>query len=206
MENKIIFPDDNSGDAFTDLLFNALLGFAFMFFISFALIQKPVDEGNIESKAEFIISVEWEDYHPDDVDLIVEDPQGNIVYFQNKEDGLMHLDRDDRGTLADRLIIDGVNVEYPANQEIITIRGIMAGEYIVNLLHYKANFVVPLKTKVKIEKINPRLEIVYFGDHFLTKTGDELTAVRFFLDEKGNVQDLNFIEKLLITKNGILKQ
>ncbi len=206
MENKIIFPDDNSGDAFTDLLFNALLGFAFMFFISFALIQKPVDEGNIESKAEFIISVEWEDYHPDDVDLIVEDPQGNIVYFQNKEDGLMHLDRDDRGTLADRLIIDGVNVENPANQEIITIRGIMAGEYIVNLLHYKANFVVPLKTKVKIEKINPRLEIVYFGDHFLTKTGDELTAVRFFLDEKGNVQDLNFIEKLLITKNGILKQ
>ena len=206
MENKIIFPDDNSGDAFTDLLFNALLGFAFMFFISFALIQKPVDEGNIESKAEFIISVEWEDYHPDDVDLIVEDPQGNIVYFQNKEDGLMHLDRDDRGTLADRLIIDGVNIENPANQEIITIRGIMAGEYIVNLLHYKANFVVPLKTKVKIEKINPRLEIVYFGDHFLTKTGDELTAVRFFLDEKGNVQDLNFIEKLLITKNGILKQ
>ena len=206
MENKIIFPDDNSGDAFTDLLFNALLGFAFMFFISFALIQKPVDEGNIESKAEFIISVEWEDYHPDDVDLIVEDPQGNIVYFQNKEDGLMHLDRDDRGTLADRLIIDGVNVENPANQEIITIRGIMAGEYIVNLLHYKANFVVPLKTKVKIEKINPRLEIVYFGDHFLTKTGDELTAVRFFLDEKGNVQDLNFIEKLLISKNGILKQ
>ena len=206
MENKIIFPDDNSGDAFTDLLFNALLGFAFMFFISFALIQKPVDEGNIESKAEFIISVEWEDYHPDDVELIVEDTQGNIVYFQNKEDGLMHLDRDDRGTLADRLIIDGVNVENPANQEIITIRGIMAGEYIVNLLHYKANFVVPLKTKVKIEKINPRLEIVYFGDHFLTKTGDELTAVRFFLDEKGNVQDLNFIEKLLITKNGILKQ
>ena len=206
MENKIIFPDDNSGDAFTDLLFNALLGFAFMFFISFALIQKPVDEGNIESKAEFIISVEWEDYHPDDVDLIVEDPQGNIVYFQNKEDGLMHLDRDDRGTLADRLIIDGVNVENPANQEIITIRGIMSGEYIVNLLHYKANFVVPLKTKVKIEKINPRLEIVYFGDHFLTKTGDELTAVRFFLDEKGNVQDLNFIEKLLISKNGILKQ
>ena len=206
MENKIIFPDDNSGDAFTDLLFNALLGFAFMFFISFALIQKPVDEGNIESKAEFIISVEWEDYHPDDVDLIVEDPQGTIVYFQNKEDGLMHLDRDDRGTLADRLIIDGVNIENPANQEIITIRGIMAGEYIVNLLHYKANFVVPLKTKVKIEKINPRLEIVYFGDHFLTKTGDELTAVRFFLDEKGNVQDLNFIEKLLITKNGILKQ
>ena len=85
MRDKVIFNDDSSGDAFTDLLFNALLGFAFMFFISFALIQKPLEDGNIESKAEFIISVEWDDYHPDDVDLIVEDPKGNVVYFQNKE-------------------------------------------------------------------------------------------------------------------------
>ena len=71
LSNKIIFTEDNSGDAFTDLLFNALLGFAFMFFISFSLIQKPLKDGNLESKAEFIISVEWEDYHPDDVDLIL---------------------------------------------------------------------------------------------------------------------------------------
>ena len=46
--------------------------------------------------------------------------------------------------------IDGKNIENPANQEIVTIRGFMAGEYIVNLLHYKANFVIPLKIKVKI--------------------------------------------------------
>ena len=59
LRDKVIFNDDSSGDAFTDLLFNALLGFAFMFFISFALIQKPLEDGNIESKAEFIISVEW---------------------------------------------------------------------------------------------------------------------------------------------------
>ena len=89
LRDKVIFNDDSSGDAFTDLLFNALLGFAFMFFISFALIQKPLEDGNIESKAEFIISVEWDDYHPDDVDLIVEDPKGNVVYFQNKELNLM---------------------------------------------------------------------------------------------------------------------
>ena len=205
LNNKLIVTEDNSGDAFTDLLFNALLGFAFMFFISFALIQKPLEGGNIESKAEFLISVEWEDYHPDDIDLIVEDPRGNVVYFQNQQAGLMHLDRDDRGTLADRLIIDGVNVENPANQEIVTIRGFMAGEYVVNLLHYKAHFSIPLKTKVKVEKINPEVDTVYFGNHFLNETGDELTAVRFFLDEKGNVEDLNYSQKLLITKSGVLK-
>ena len=179
MSKKILSNEVSNGDAFTDLLFNALLGFAFMFFISFALIQKPQDGGKIDSKAEFIISAEWEEYHPDDIDLIVEDPQGNIVYFQRQQAGLMHLDRDDRGTLADRIMIDGVEVENPANQEVVTIRGYMEGEYVVNLLYYKSNFIAPLKVKVKVEKINPRLEVVYFNDFFLKKIGDEITAVRF---------------------------
>jgi len=199
LSKKILFNEDSSGDAFTDLLFNALLGFAFMFFISFALIQSPQDGGNIESKAEFIISAEWEDYHPDDIDLVVEDPRGNIVYFQKQQAGLMHLDRDDRGTLADRIVIDGVELENPSNQEVVTIRGFMAGEYVVNLLYYKSNFVIPLKVKVKIEKINPKLEVVFFGDYFLKKTGEEITAVRFLLDNKGNVIDLNQLPKPIIS-------
>ncbi|MDC0474119.1 hypothetical protein OAN34_00385 [Hyphomicrobiales bacterium] len=199
MSKKILSNEVSNGDAFTDLLFNALLGFAFMFFISFALIQKPQDGGKIDSKAEFIISAEWEEYHPDDIDLIVEDPQGNIVYFQRQQAGLMHLDRDDRGTLADRIMIDGVEVENPANQEVVTIRGYMEGEYVVNLLYYKSNFIAPLKVKVKVEKINPRLEVVYFNDFFLKKIGDEITAVRFILDDKGNVLDLNQLQKPIIS-------
>lgn len=199
MSKKILLSEIGNGDAFTDLLFNALLGFAFMFFISFALIQKPQDGGEIDSKAEFIISAEWEDYHPDDIDLIVEDPKGNIVYFQRQQAGLMHLDRDDRGTLADKIIIDGVEIENPSNQEVVTIRGFMEGEYIVNLLYYKSNFITPLKVKVKVEKINPRLEVVYFNDYFLKKTGDEITAVRFILDDQGSVLDLNQLQKPLIS-------
>jgi len=199
LSKKILSNEVSNGDAFTDLLFNALLGFAFMFFISFALIQKPQDGGKIDSKAEFIISAEWEEYHPDDIDLIVEDPQGNIVYFQRQQAGLMHLDRDYRGTLADRIMIDGVEVENPANQEVVTIRGYMEGEYVVNLLYYKSNFIAPLKVKVKVEKINPRLEVVYFNDFFLKKIGDEITAVRFILDDKGNVLDLNQLQKPIIS-------
>jgi hypothetical protein len=199
LSKKILSNEVSNGDAFTDLLFNALLGFAFMFFISFALIQKPQDGGKIDSKAEFIISAEWEEYHPDDIDLIVEDPQGNIVYFQRQQAGLMHLDRDDRGTLADRIMIDGVEVENPANQEVVTIRGYMEGEYVVNLLYYKSNFIAPLKVKVKVEKINPRLEVVYFNDFFLKKIGDEIIAVRFILDDKGNVLDLNQLQKPIIS-------
>ena len=199
MSKKILSSEGSNSDAFTDLLFNALLGFAFMFFISFALIQKPQDGGKIDSKAEFIISAEWEDHHPDDVDLIVEDPEGNIVYFQRQQAGLMHLDRDDRGTLADRIMIDGVEIENPANQEVVTIRGYMKVVYVVNLLYYKSNFISPLKVMVKVEKINPRLEVIYITDFFLKKTGDEITAVRFILDDKGNVLDLNQLQKPIIS-------
>ena len=50
-----------SGDAFTDLLFNALLGFAMMFIIAFMLISDPENEGKIEAKAEMLITVRWPD-------------------------------------------------------------------------------------------------------------------------------------------------
>ena len=199
MSKKILSIESNNGDAFTDLLFNALLGFAFMFFISFALIQKPQDGGKIDNKAEFIISAEWKDGNPDDIDLIVEDPEGNIVYFQSQQAGLMHLDRDDRGALGDRIVIDGIEMANPNNQEVVTIRGYMQGEYVVNLLYYKSHGPRPIIVKVKVEKINPKLELIYFNDFFLKKTGDEITALRFTLDDKGNVLDINQLQKPLIT-------
>ena len=198
MSKKILSIEASNGDAFTDLLFNALLGFAFMFFISFALIQKPQDGGKIDSKAEFIISAEWKDCNPEDVDLIVEDPEGNIVYFQSQQAGLMHLDRDDRGGLGERIVIDGVEKLNLSNQEVVTIRGYMKGEYVVNLLYYKS-YDRPTTVKVKVEKINPKLELIYFNDFFLKKTGDEITALRFTLDDRGNVLDINQLQKPLIT-------
>ena len=198
MNKKILSIEASNGDAFTDLLFNALLGFAFMFFISFALIQKPQDGGKIDNKAEFIISAEWKDGNPEDVDLIVEDPKGNIVYFQSQQAGLMHLDRDDRGALGDRIVIDGIEKLNLSNQEVVTIRGYMKGEYVVNLLYYKS-YDSPTTVKVKVEKINPKLELIYFNDFFLKKTGDEITAVRFTLDDRGNVLDINQLQKPLIT-------
>ena len=69
-----IYSQSESQDAFTDLLFNALLGFAFMFVVAFSLISDPSDTGKVDRKAEILITVRWEDRHPDDVDTLVEDP------------------------------------------------------------------------------------------------------------------------------------
>ena len=41
-------------DAFTDLLFNALLGFAFMFVTAFSLISEPSEGGKITPNAEIL--------------------------------------------------------------------------------------------------------------------------------------------------------
>ena len=108
-------------DAFTDLLFNSLLGFAFMFAIAFMLISDPSDGGKIDSKAEILISVRWPDQHPDDVDAIGESPQGGLVWYHNRDTGLMHLDRDDRGIFADKMNVDGAMISNPINQETVTV-------------------------------------------------------------------------------------
>ena len=199
MKHRILNNRDEQ-DAFTDLLFNSLLGFAFMFAIAFMLISDPSDGGKIDSKAEILISVRWPDQHPDDVDAIVESPQGGLVWYNNRDTGLMHLDRDDRGIFADKMNVNGATISNPINQETITIRALQSGEYVVNLLHYQANYDKPLTVDVKVEKLNPEVELVYYGSHELKGIGDEKTAVRFSVDSKKNISDVNQIQKRLLTK------
>ena len=189
-----------SGDAFTDLLFNALLGFAMMFIIAFMLISEPENEGKIEAKAEMLITVRWPDQHPDDVDTLIEGPQGEVVWYHNRDSGLMHLDRDDRGLLADRVTMDGKTLLNPINQETVTVRALQSGEYVVNLLHYRSNYSEPLPVTVKVEKLNPQVSLVHYGKLDLRGTGDEQTAVRFRLSADGSVLGTNKLQKRLLTQ------
>ena len=189
-----------TNDAFTDLLFNTLLGFAFMFLIAFILIAEPDKQGNVTVKAEFLITVAWPDGHPDDIDVLVEDPNGEILWFDNKDTGTMHLDRDDRGAVQDQMIITGELVTNPINQESITVRAWIPGEYVVNILHYKANYSEPVAVSVKVEKLNPVVTLVYYGVHQLSRAGMEVTASRFVLDSDGDVAATSDLQKRLLTK------
>jgi len=199
MKHRILEKTEGQ-DAFTDLLFNTLLGFAFMFAIAFMLISDPSEGGKIESKAEILISVRWPDEHPDDVDAIVESPEGDLVWYHNRDTGLMHLDRDDRGIFADKMNVNGALISNPINQETVTIRALQSGEYVVNLLHYQANYDEPLTVEVKVEKLNPEVELIYYGSHELEGVGDEETAVRFSVDSQKNISNVNQMPKRLLTK------
>lgn len=184
-------------EIFSALLFNSLKAITFMFFISFAMINKPADAGKVDPKAEMMITVTWPDNNPDDVDTYVEDPAGNIVWYNQREAGLMHLERDDRGMFKDVILLDGKEISNPLNQEIVAIRGLEDGEYIVNIVHYIANGSAPLPVQVKVEKLNPTVKVIYYQTLELKGTGDEQTAVRFTLKGQ-DVVNVNSTPKSLV--------
>jgi hypothetical protein len=185
-------------DPFSVMLFKGLQVVAFLFFIALLAMNPEAKEGKVESKAEFLITMTWPDDHPDDIDLYVEDPLGNIVWYHVREGGFLVLDRDDRGSANNTLTVDGRKVTSPFRQETISIRGIVPGEYVVNVHYFLATRGGPVPTVVKVEKINPIVEVVSHDTLILNRMGEEKTAVRFRLDNGGKVVDVNHRDKSLI--------
>lgn len=188
---------DHSTDPFIDLLFNALLGFTFLFLVAVMFMNPDARKGRVNLKAEYIISVTWADHLADDIDLWVQDPIGDTVSYLDKEAAWLHLDRDDRGEINDIVVVDGREIVYPINQEVVTIRGIIPGEYVVNLYYYRAADNEPLEALVKVEKVNPTLTTVFVEKVLLDKEDDELTVIRFALDQDGRIIEMNRLPKRL---------
>ena len=187
--------------AFLDLLFNSLIGFVALFFLAYMLINPEQKESkNVEAKAEFIITVDWPQEYDDDIDVYVEDPEGHLVSFRRREDGLMHLDRDDLGHRNDTIETQFGTVKYGENREIVTIRGIIPGEYVVNIHAYKKEGSEPIPVTVVLDKINPFFTVVREVVEIRT-TGDEKTAFRFVLDKDGNIKSFNKLKKSLMPVN-----
>ena len=192
------YPRDRPFDPFSVMLFKALQVVAFLFFIALLVINPEAKQGKIDSKADFIITMSWPDSHPDDIDLYAEDPLGNIVWYHVREAGFMVLDRDDRGGLNNSIVVDGKRMSSPIRQETVSIRGIVAGEYTVNVNHYLATTNAPVPVAVKVEKVNPTVEVVHYDTLILDHAGQERTAVRFRVADSGKVVDVNHQDKSLI--------
>ena len=187
--------------AFLDLLFNTLLCFAALFVLAFVLINPSQEQNNVESKAEFLITITWPEGMDNDVDVYVEDPVGHLVAFMRREDGLMHLDRDDLGQRNDVIQTPFGSVESNENKEIVTLRGIVPGEYVVNVHMYmeRANAQATPVT-IQLEKLNP-YRMITLKERTLTITGDEKTAFRFTLDRSGEVIEVNELPKTLLPES-----
>ena len=207
---------------FTDLLFNILVGFAFLFIIAFLLIKPEAKKKDFDRNAEFVVVMEWDKEAKGDIDLYVEDPLGAKCSFRQTVANFMHLDKDDLGSANDTVVnADGTVSTVKINREVITIRGIIAGEYTINVHYYSerdysrvGNAMRKKKSKevtVKIElhKVNP-YTIMWIGEKTFHSKGQEETFVRFRLDKDGTVlspftfEKKKFVTPLMATGNYIV--
>ena len=183
-----------SGLGFTDLLFNTLIGFVFLFVIAFLLIAPPVPtDKKIDPKAEILIILTWPEGSSKDIGMWVRDPTGEVISFRGRDRGLMHLDRDDLGTSNDTITLaDGRQVVSDQNQEIVTIRGFIAGEWNVNIHYYayrqgsaSSDPIEKVTASVTVEliRVNPYKQkgLIKFD---LVKPGQEKTAFNFIVEEE----------------------
>lgn len=187
--------------AFLDLLFNTLLCFAALFTLSFVMINPSRQNANMESKAEFLIIVTWPHEQDNDVDVYIEDPEGHLVSFSRREDGLMHLDRDDLGHRNDTIQTPDGPITYNENREIVSIRGILPGEYIVNVHMYHMNSEESCLVTIQLDKINP-YKTAALKEVTLTVKAEEKTAFRFTVNQNGDVIDVNELPKNLARVQG----
>jgi len=185
-----------SSVAFTDLLFNIVVGLAFLFLLAFILMNPIAKEKDVEEKSDFIIIMTWEDESGDDIDLWVRDPLGNILSFRNRGVGLMHLDRDDLGLSNDKVMgADGKTKYVYRNKEVASLRGFNVGTYLVNAHVYnkkrwKDNKMRRSNIKIELIKLNPFREVAQ-AEFVAIGRGQEFTAFHFTLDADGKVTKLS---------------
>jgi hypothetical protein len=191
-----------SPTAFTDLLFNIVMGVAFMFMLAFLLINPVAKKKDIESKADYLIMLTWDSKSVNDIDLWMRDPVGNLMSFRNKDSGLMHLDRDDLGSRNDKIKLPNGTVKVLSfNREIAALRGTVEGWYVVNTHVYrKRDASNKITGRLELLKVNP-YKVIDVQDVVFTLQGEEQTIWQFRMDSEGKIVDLNRDEINLVGKS-----
>jgi len=180
--------------AFTDLLFNLLIGFTSLLLIAFLLINPIAEEGKIDPRSEFIITSSWDDESAIDIDLWVKGPDDTIVGFPSKDGRYMVLERDDLGDTNDLIQLNGDTILIQRNLETLSINAIVPGEYIVTVHNYSTsvsneNEEYPTPVTIDIMDMNPiSLDM---SRTVKVRLKEEVSVFSFMVDEDGNIYDMN---------------
>ncbi|MEY4745087.1 MAG: hypothetical protein RL272_1032 [Candidatus Parcubacteria bacterium] len=156
------------------------------------------EESNLRTDGKYAIIVEWPDASPDDVDLYVRDPAGNIAYFSARDVGLMHLEHDDQGALSDRAVSPGGQVTVERNEERVILRGTLPGEYVVNVHMYHKQSQAPTPVTISLYLLKGADAELAKKVRVLRRDGDESTAFRFIVDADGSVRSINELPRSLL--------
>jgi len=176
------FHTDSSGTVFRDVLMLALIGFVAMVIMLLPHISKTQDETDEHTPpGNVVVEMYWPDELPVDVDLWVQAPNDVPVGFWNQGSQFFNLLRDDLGMEGDAS---------GRNYEVSYSRGILAGDYTVNVHMYgkiPAGVIVPVRVVVSVKAKYDSLRQILQTSVELQRRNQEETAFRFRLTGDGEL-------------------
>ena len=214
MQNRLKY---KTGWGFVDLLFNLLIGFAFLFIVAFLLINPITKKQDFDPKAEYLLIMTWNDESSRDIDMWIKDSLNNVVSFRSKDMALITLDRDDLGLVNDTFINDkGEVIARKVNREIVSIKTKEPRRYTVTVhLYHARSFptiggmdphgqgeentptntptniptLITINEKVKVEliRVNP-WQLLKTKEVILTDEGQEQHVFEFDVKKDGFVE------------------
>ena len=139
-------------------------------------------EAGDKAPGNVIVEAQWTDGLDADVDLWVRAPGDRPVGYSNKAGNFFNLLRDDLGKP-----LDVTNLNY----EVAYTRGLPAGDYVINLHLYRAlaqTLPIDVQVVASLRATAQSESVPLVSTHVpLFKVGQELTAIRFKLDGKGQL-------------------
>lgn len=178
--------DDDNGTVFRDVITLALCGFVAIVVLLLPHINSKVTAKESESAQQpgnVMVELRWPDEVDADIDLWVQAPGDIPVGYSNKGGAYFNLLRDDLGKQLDATDL---------NYEVAYSRGIPAGEYAVNVhaYRYAGPYPVPVRVVVSVRADNTSDSRQLLATKLeLKRDGQELTAFRFRLNAKGELDE-----------------
>ncbi|WP_027133514.1 hypothetical protein [Geminicoccus roseus] len=181
--------DDAADTVFRDTIMLALAGFVTVVMIVLAHVRPEAQAATSKDAASMpgnvMIEAHWQGDLDADVDLWVQGPGDVPVGYSNKGGGLFNLLRDDLGKQMDLS---------EQNYEVSYSRGLLPGEYTVNLHLYRNRSslqAIRVKVVTSVKKGQNKVsKQILVSDVAMNREGEERTVFRFRLDEEGRlIQD-----------------
>jgi len=179
--------------SFRDMLFLLVFAYLVIGAVALAHIAKKDDD---QSKGQtppgnVIVEMFWDKDTDADVDLWVQGPGDVPVGYSNKSGMIFNLVRDDLGKGGD---------PNSMNYEVSYGRGHWSGEYVVNAMLFRSRdnkYPVPVQIKVSLQNRQGEVHQALQSNVELRFEGQETTAFRFRIDEKGEfiADSMNRIHK-----------
>jgi hypothetical protein len=182
MQGFDLLDDNDDGTVFRDVIMLALLGFVTIVVLLLPHLNPPTKPTDQQQPGNIVVELHWPNDMNTDVDLWVQAPGDKPVGYSNRGGRIFNLLRDDMGHIND---------SGKLNYEIAFSRGAPEGEYTVNLHLYSntdARKSVPSQVVVGIKRgENEAMRVIHREQVELARTGQEITVVRFSLDQNSEV-------------------